>query len=97
MRVDRRVSPNQTALWTVFELRGCTRRRAINGPLTPVDQGQQRTTSSHQNRRSGVLDGRISRSSKLVMPVRSRSPAPAAFWLRSSGDVRVAEAGHRGS
>jgi hypothetical protein len=76
MRIDRRVSPNQTALWTVYELRGCTGRRAINGPLTPVNHGQRRTILAPRNRRSGVLAGRISRSSKLVMRVRFPSPAP---------------------
>jgi hypothetical protein len=75
-RIDRRVSPNQSVLWTVAELRGYARRRAINGPLAPVNHGQQRIISTPGRPRSGVVSSKIRRSSKLVMRVRFPSPAP---------------------
>jgi hypothetical protein len=62
MRIDCQVSPNQTTLWTVAELHGCARARAISGPLTPVNHGQQRVTQSGARRRSKALAGRLCRS-----------------------------------
>ena len=75
MRIDRRVSPNQTALWTIAELRGYTDSRAISGPLRSVNHGQQRVTRSGLRRRSGPVASPPCRSSKLVMRVRFPSSA----------------------
>jgi hypothetical protein len=79
-RIDRRVSPNQTALWTLYELHRC--RRSI-GPFAatsqqhaPVNNGQSRHCAVTLRCRSERFRWSARLTSKLVMRVRFPSPAP---------------------
>jgi hypothetical protein len=54
---------------------GAPERRAINGPLAVVNNGQLRAPKDTRPARSGPLAAAGGTPSKLVMPVRSRSPA----------------------
>jgi hypothetical protein len=43
MRIDRRMSPNQTALWTLYELHNSAGQRHAAVLLRAVNSGQPRT------------------------------------------------------
>jgi hypothetical protein len=51
-------------------------RRAVGVLLAAVNHGQKRVTVTGPDRRSRLLTAQWAQSSKLAMPIRSRSPAP---------------------
>jgi hypothetical protein len=78
MRVDRRVSPNQTALWSIYQLHH-RRRSVATFPTTsqqhaPVNRGQLGHPADTLHRRSAHFCWSIGLTSKLVMRVDSRHP-----------------------
>jgi hypothetical protein len=57
-------------------------RRAINGPLAPVNRGQPRSLTARRTRTSAARTGQIRAIPKLT--VRVRFPSPALNFLPSS-------------